>query len=303
VNAQPTVVTPTYQWSYNNAPLANSGHVVGVTTSVLSLINIRQTDAGSYTCTVTTPCPTNGVGSALLTVLPDSTVKSVVILKPLTAKPTVAALVNGSTPAVFAIGNGNTNSVVPQVDLIGRVTDIGLITGAAFVNTNDGSTIPATFVASTNDWTPITPTAKSSTYFHATVTLLDGTNSYTAVATNETGSVGVSKSTKPVVVYYEANPSTCTILTNGTGHVQAKTIDKIWGFPTAALITAPVTLEVGHVYSIKATATGLHHTFVQWDLSDNSALISAVPTGTTVSTLTFTMKANLQITAKFSDSH
>ncbi|MDB6057836.1 MAG: hypothetical protein JWO95_1680, partial [Verrucomicrobiales bacterium] len=61
-------------------------------------------------------------------------------------------------------------------------------------------------------------------------------------------------------------------------------------------------LTYGHNYTVKATASGKGVTFGQWVLSDPSAIVSTNATSATINTLTFQMKTNLSVTAKFSNA-
>ncbi|MFN7021456.1 MAG: kelch repeat-containing protein [Phycisphaerales bacterium] len=53
--------TYSYQWLHNSAPLVDGGRISGSQTATLTVLNAAQTDAGVYTCVVTSPCGTTPV--------------------------------------------------------------------------------------------------------------------------------------------------------------------------------------------------------------------------------------------------
>lgn len=59
----------TYQWRRNGTPLSNSARISGVNTPVLTITDLRASDANSYTVTVSTPTSNLTSNPALLSVL------------------------------------------------------------------------------------------------------------------------------------------------------------------------------------------------------------------------------------------
>jgi hypothetical protein len=91
----------TYQWKKGSTVLANSSRIAGATSPALAITAVTSTDAGSYTCVITSGC-----GSV------TSTAASIVVTNPIviTTQPVsrVACQQGFATFQVSATGNGLT---------------------------------------------------------------------------------------------------------------------------------------------------------------------------------------------------
>jgi len=279
--------TVTYQWQKNGT------NIGGANTSTYALVNVQTNDGAIYTCLVNNDSPTVGSNSCPLTVTPDTDVPKVVLL----LKPADGSAKPAYKPGDAIVKDATGTNVAPTIDFIGEAVDKGLIVSALVSNAANTATFPVTFVQKPTSLLATNPSAGKPAFFLSQVTLVGGTNIFYGIATDSDGNTTVS--TKGTHVFYNSNPQTLTLTTAGTGHVLSVLdgTSKNWGNPTNAAV-----LTYGHNYTVKATATGRGITFGQWVLSDPSAVISTTATSSTINSLTFQMKTNLSITAKFSNA-
>jgi hypothetical protein len=279
-----------FQWLFNGAPIG------GANSTSYTLSNPQLTDAGTYSCWITnaSPVATNPVCTVTVQA---SEPKGVTILRPI-AMTVTPALQPGQIYSKAAIGSTNQ---APQVDFVAHVSDAGLLSSTLFSNAVNADVFPGTFVTSSaavsGAWTTTNAVPKRPAYFLATVTLVDGTNSFLASATDETPATMVS--THATTLYYMGNPSTLTVQTNGSGKTGKITSlvtpdTKIWGQPTNT-----ATLEIGHQYTIQAAGAPTTNAFVRWDLTDSNGLSTNFPSNP----MTFTMSSNLVISARYNNGH
>jgi hypothetical protein len=282
--------TVSYQWYKDGVLLSGS------TNATYAIVSPEPDAAGIYEVVVNNNSGVSATNHSVITVTPDSSAPhTLLIMSPKALPPTKPALTNG-----MPITDATTTNKAPQIEVLAKFIDPhGLLVSGYITNLTTHESFTGDFCVSQTDLTHTNANYGKPAYYHATVLLQDGTNEIQAVATDYGTNSASSKSS---FYYYMGQPATCVITNNGTGHVGAKVMDKIWGLPTPAPITTAPTLEIGHQYSIAATATGLHVTFAGWDLSDTNAQVSVTPGRLpTQSTLTFIMKTNLTIGARYSN--
>jgi hypothetical protein len=72
----------TYQWSLNGTPLANSSHIAGATTNILTINNVSGTDAGTYSVAITNASDVSASASAPLVIIPLSQAQTNYVIDP-----------------------------------------------------------------------------------------------------------------------------------------------------------------------------------------------------------------------------
>ena len=273
--------------------------IPGATTSTYTISSPEPIAAGTYSITMTNESGISATSGSVISVTADTSApKTILLMSPKAPAVTKPAWVSGTSV------DATVTNVAPTIDMVAKFVDPkGLLVGGYFTNLSSALGFNGGFCVSQTVLTPTNAVFGKPAFFHGLVTLVDGTNLIQAVAQDYGTN---SASSKTNVFYYMANPSSCTFSNNGTGKITAKVMDKIWGLASPAPIVAPLTLEVGHRYTIQAVTTwplGAHVTFVGWDLTDPSASISQTSVSTTQNLLEFEMRTDLSITARFSNGH
>ncbi len=262
--------TLSYQWEFNPgtgfAGLSDSARIIGSTSSNLTIINIQSGDIGTYRCTaanVASSATSDGIAHGILSEIPDATAPVVTILAPLNkAKMTNGLAVTGQT------------NVAPEVDISGKAVDNGLITDV---------TLTRTVPLSAGTAAVMTHSKPGKVTWTNHVTLVDGTNTFVAMATDSAGLIGTSVAR----TYYLLTPATLAV--NITGNAgKSKVVGKASAFGTP---TNGVSLDIGIGYTITAQpAAG--KVFLNWtDAFDNIL--------TTSKTNNFIMSSGLMLKANF----
>ena len=216
----------TYQWLYNNIPvadgvlsrpllangplLASAPIISGAHTATLTISDVTARNAGKYSCIVSNAVGhvTSAQASLLVngSLVPDLTRPTIVILSP-------------AAPVTRVTSN--------MVNVAGTAADLA---GVASVTVQVG----------TNDFVP----ANGTTSWSSTVTLTPGTNIFRAKATDLSGNTATNSK---ILIYVVTSP--LTLLTNGNGRVTGATNGQL--------------LEVGKPYLLTALP-GLGHVFSNW---------------------------------------
>jgi hypothetical protein len=251
-----------YQWRLNGAEINQA------TDSALTIANVQSGDAGTYQCAVS-----NGSGVVVLT----SPSHGVLKVNPDT-KPPISQLTYPTRSDRFTNGDvyvfGDYTTTAPDVAVAGKVLDLGLITNVSLIRTFPSWAPPI------NTNVTLFGAAPGKKYWTNVVTLVNGTNTFVATATD---SANRSATSVPRSVFLR---STDTLTVNVNGH--GKTVSVGTAFGSAE---NQASLEIGRGYVVKAVPdAGV--TFVDWrDGSGN--LLTNKPT------LHFLMTNNLILNANF----
>jgi hypothetical protein len=265
---------PIYQWFKNTDPIP------GATTSSYSLTALQPADAGTYICFVNNTSPTVGSNQCVLTVTPDGTAPKVVSLM----KPKDKSVLTNGEVVMIDIINPPTN-IAPLITVSGSATDDGLITSVVLSNSLTGFTSNATFQAYPKD--PAAPVFKKTVKFLGQMLLADGTNVFTAFATDYGTNTSPSKNV--LNVYYAANPTLLTVTNEGQG-----TNAGAWyAFgKKAGIVGNQAVLDVGQGYTITAKPKAVKgNGFVGW--TDGTSTLGTTPI------LNFTMTPGLTLHAQY----
>jgi len=274
----PLPQTPGYQWYKDNQLIA------AATTSTYSLTAVKQIDSGTYSCLVTNQTSTVGSNACVLTVNLDVVAPKVTLLRPVDK----SFLTNGQLVTVDLLGQKLVpTNIAPLIMVNGKVTDAGLITSVIISNSADGSTTPATIQKYPAD--PADPLFGKPVSFLGNMTLVDGTNVFSAIAkdygTNEATSL------HSLNVYYMSRPQPLHVTTNGHGSYVGKWT--YFGKP-GGKVTDGALLNVGETYTITAIKKLMPgNAVLGW--SDGTTML------TSSAIYTFTMSSNLTLQAEFAN--
>ncbi len=252
-----------YQWSFNGV------EIPGATNSSYTRLDVQPADAGTYICTVTNTLGASthtSISNGHLIVNPDSKNPASFITYPSTA----TILTNGVVRS-----NSMVIATAPDTVIAGRVTDDGSITNVTLVRT-----FPPW---ATNSQWDVTPHGQSPTRqtWVTNVTLVDGTNTFVATATDNTGKTNQSN---PRIIFLRTREP-LVVNVNGSG----KTVPVGTYFGAAK---NGALLDVNRGYAIKAVATTNGVNFVRWTDGDGTSLTNGI-------TLQFIMTNGLILNANF----
>jgi len=161
----------TYQWNFEGTP------IVGATSTMLWRTNIQANDIGRFQCVVTGAYGSTAMTSLMkgnLVVIPDSDSPAVAILRPM----------RGSS---FQYGGpvAQQTTLAPQLDMMGRAYDHGLITNVTLIRTFP-TNAPLTNITALSGTTP------NSKIWTTHVTLVPGLNTFVAAASDSAGHITLS---------------------------------------------------------------------------------------------------------------
>lgn len=225
-----------YQWNRNSTPLTNGGTISGATTTNLTITDVSQANAGSYTCVVT-----NSTSSA------TTTVATLTVIDPpaISTQPSSVS-VNAGTTANFSVVASGTSPIYKWRKNGTALTDGGNIAGSSTsiltVSSATSSDIASYSVLITNVAGSVI--SSNATLTVASVPTISGQpqNATAAIGTSATFSVTASGATG-----YQWRKNNTTI---GDGGDYA-------GTTTAVLTISPVTsADVGSYSVVASNAAG-----------------------------------------------
>lgn len=272
----------TFVWTKNGVPISSGGNIVISSSgriSTLTIYDVQSSDVGTYLCTVgnssaaTATAPNNGL-HGVLTVQSDDKNPSVAIVHPTVNFHYTNGLPSRTTGTIVQTNNA------PDLDIDGTASDKGLITNVTLVRLQDTNTDIVTLVYRTNASGLMIP---GSVHWTNHVTLIDGTNTYQASATDSAGHITGSV----LRTYYMCTPVTVTINVQGTGKVTGAASP--FGKPAEGVNTGLFN-QLG--YKVTASPTVSSHHFQNWTDGDGNTI-------GTLPTLIFTATNNMVINAAF----
>lgn len=193
-----------FQWTKNNSPISSGGNISivnSISNSVLTIIDVQAADQATYQCTVS-----NNAGPVTT---PNT--KGLLIVVADTKNP-VSHILHPSPNLRFTNGVavvGQTN-IAPELDIDGKVADNGMVTNVALIRIVP----PGSY---SNNVTLYYRTNKSglmlpgSVLWTNHVTLVPGTNTFTAIANDTAGTPNINNSAR---TYYYFTNVTVTINPN-----------------------------------------------------------------------------------------
>jgi hypothetical protein len=251
----------TFQWAKNGT------NISGATDSAYTIASVQSTDAGTYQCYV-------GTMLCQSTVLSSSKSGHLSVTRDM-LRPTVKfsyPTVNARFTNSFATHFGTITSTAPRIVISGSATDNSRVAGLTITRTWPPNA-PMKFV-------PTLVGAPNSEHWTNTVSLVAGTNTFTAVVTDAAG----WSSTNLLNVFLRV-PSTFHVNTTGAGSTSALSPYTFGAASNNAI------LEIGRNYGISAKpAAG--NVFSNW-VDGTGAEISGAPA------LLFRMADNLSLVANF----
>lgn len=272
----------TYQWLKNGSPISAGGNISivdTINTSVLTITDVQNPDAATYQCIVSnvarllTTTNTHGI----LIVNADANVPVANILHP---SPNLR-FTNG---ILAYVGGGITQTnIAPELDIDGRATDNGLITNVALVRIVPPNSL-SNNVALTYRKTAAGATLPGSVLWTNHVTLLPGTNTFIAIASDSGTNNNVNNTVR---TYYFLTNCTVTINVIGSGKVTGTASS--FGKPVQGVNT---TLFNNIGYKITATPVGTGKHFNGFTDPNNNTISSTSP-------LLFTATNGMVINANF----
>lgn len=232
-----------YQWWKGAAKLVKNTRISVVNSNVLTIKNLVNTDAGNYFVVVSNSVGKTTSSNAVLTLLAPDITKPKLTITNLTA------------------GQRFTNDVAFTVQ--GTAQDNAGVTNVLW-SLNSGAWLVAT---NDNNWTN----------WSATISMIPGTNTFSAYAVDISGNHSVTNTVKFIFVVFDV----LTVRTNGPGTIKPS--------------YNGVLLQDGVNYSMTGTSTKLGVGVSAW-LDGNTNVVGRG------STLTFMMASNLTLIANFAET-